>query len=166
MRRRLKWFILAIVAAAGAYATTVLATPSSGFVGTTLAVARFGDINVINLTKPTNFWGAMLKTHGLSDVYVQSNVWAPDGITGWHTHPGHSLILVTAGTITAYEGDDPSCTPHVYSEGMGFVDPGGHHVHVLRNENSSIEARTITVQLIPAAAVRRIDAPATGNCPF
>jgi hypothetical protein len=48
---------------------------------------------------------------------------------------------------------------------MGFVDPGGGHVHVLRNEGP-IEARTIAVQLIPAAAVRRIDAPAPGNCPF
>jgi hypothetical protein len=166
MRRRLKWLFLVVIAAAGAYASTVLATPSSGFVGTTLAVARFDDINVINLTKPTNFWQAMLKTQGLSDVYVQSNVWAPNGSTGWHTHPGHSLILVTAGTVTAYEGDDPSCTPRVYTPGMGFVDPGGTHVHVLRNEDSAIEARTITVQLIPAAAVRRVDAAAPGNCPF
>ena len=55
MRRRLKWLFLVVIAAAGAYASTVLATPSSGFVGTTLAVARFDDINVINLTKPTNF---------------------------------------------------------------------------------------------------------------
>lgn len=72
---------------------------------------------------------------------------------------------MTAGTVTAYEGDDPACTPRVYSQGMGFVDPGGGHVHVLRNEGS-IEARTITVQLIPAAATRRIDVDAPGNCPF
>src|SRR5207249_322037 len=124
-----------------------------------------------NFTLPANFWQARLKTEGLSDVYVQSNVWtaatatSPGGTTGWHTHPGHSLILVTAGTVTAYEGDDPSCTPHTYSEGMGFVDPGGDHVHVLRNEGR-VEARTVAVQLIPAAARRRIDVPAPGNCPF
>jgi hypothetical protein len=56
---------------------------------------------------------------------VQNNVWQPGGTTGWHTHPGHSLIIVTAGTVTAYEGNDPDCTPHVYTQGMGFVDPGG-----------------------------------------
>ena len=72
---------------------------------------------------------------------------------------------MTAGTVTAYEGDDPICTPTVYTPGMGFVDPGGDHVHVLRNEGS-VEARTITVQLIPAGATRRIDAEAPGNCPF
>jgi len=171
MRRRLIGFLLAVIVAAGAYASTLLATPSSGFVGTTLAVARFDEIDVKNFTLPANFWQARLKTQGLSDVYVQSNVWAPvtgsgpGGTTGWHTHPGHSLILVTAGTVTAYEGDDPTCTPQVYSQGMGFVDPGGDHLHVLRNEGS-VEARTITVQLIPAAAMRRLDRAAPGNCPF
>lgn len=165
MRRRLMWFSLALIVTAGVYASTVLATPSSGFTGTTLGKATFDEIDVKNFTLPANFWQSRLKTEGLSDVYVQSNVWAPGGTTGWHTHPGHSLILVTAGMVTAYEGDDPACTPHVYLQGMGFVDPGGGHVHVLRNEGS-VEARTIAVQLIPAAAVRRIDAPAPGNCPF
>jgi hypothetical protein len=165
MRRKLTWLLGTVIVGAGAYAGTLLATPSSGFTSTTLAVARFDEIEVNNFTLPANFWQARLKTHGLSDVYVQSNVWVPGGTSGWHTHPGHSLILVTAGTVTAYEGDDPACTPHVYSPGTGFVDPGGGHVHLLRNEGS-VEARTIPVQLIPAAAVRRIDAAAPGNCPF
>jgi hypothetical protein len=165
MKQRLMWFLGAVIVGAGAYASTLLATPSSGFAATTLAVAQFDEIDVNIHTLPANFWQSRQKTRGLSDVYVQSNVWQPGGSSGWHTHPGHSLILVTAGTVTAYEGDDPSCTPHVYSQGMGFVDQGGGHVHVLRNEGS-IEARTIAVQLIPAAAVRRIDAAAPGNCPF
>jgi len=160
MRRRSTWLLLTVIVGAGAYAGTVLATPSSGFTGTTIAAAQFGEIDVKNFTIP-----ASLKTQGLSDVYVQSNVWAPGGTTGWHSHPGHSLILVTAGAVTAYDGDDPTCTPHVYTQGMGFVDPGGGHVHVLRNEGS-VQASTIAVQLIPSAAVRRIDAPSPGNCPF
>ena len=90
-------------------------TGCSGFVGTTLALGRFGDINVFNHLIPPDFWKSRhksdvwlswQKTKGLSDVYVQSNVWAPGGSTGWHTHPGHSLIIVTAGTVTAYDGDD------------------------------------------------------------
>ena len=98
-------------------------------------------------------------------MYVQSNVWAPGGSTGWHTHPGHRLIIVTAAAVTAYEGDDRKCRPHTYTVGMGFVDPGGDHVHNIRNEGIE-EARTIAVQLIPADAVRRIDAADPGNCPF
>jgi Cupin domain len=165
MRRKLMWCVLGVILCAGTYAGVVLATPGSGFSATTLAAARFDEIDVKNFTRPANFWQARLKTQGLSDVYVQSNLWVPGGTTGWHTHPGHSLILVTEGAVTVYEGDDPGCTPQVYTEGMGLVDHGGEHVHLIRNETSD-DARTIAVQLIPAAAVRRIDAPAPGNCSF
>jgi len=107
----------------------------------------------------------MQKIKGQSDVYVQSNVWQPGGSTGWHTHPGHSIIIVTAGAVTAYEGDDPSCKPAVYTQGMTFVDPGGDHVHLIRNEGA-VAASTMAVQVIPAGATRRIDAPDPGNCHF
>ncbi len=165
MRRGLKWCLLAVILVGGTYAGTLLATPSSGFTGTTLAVARFSEIDVKNHDIPADSWQARLKTQGLSDVYVQNNTWAPGGSTGWHTHPGHSLILVTEGAVTAYEGHDPSCGARVYSAGTGFVDAGGDHVHLLRNEGT-VPAKTIAVQLIPANATRRIDMPAPGNCPF
>jgi quercetin dioxygenase-like cupin family protein len=163
-----------IIAGAAAYSGTVQATPAAGFTGTTIAVGRFGDIDVSNQAflpdssggpHHKQLWLSFEKTKGASDVYVQSNVWAAGGTTGWHTHPGHSLIIVTAGTVTAYEGDDPSCTPHVYTTGMGFVDEGGDHVHVIRNEDS-IEARTIAVQLVPADATRRVSADANPACGF
>jgi quercetin dioxygenase-like cupin family protein len=110
-------------------------------------------------------WLSMQRTKGQSDLYLQSNVWQPGGSTGWHTHPGHSLIIITAGAVTVYEGDDPTCTPHVYTAGMSLVDPGGDHVHLIRNEGS-VEARGYAVQLIPAQATRRVDAAAPGFCPF
>lgn len=152
------------------------ATPASGFTGTTIALGRFDSFEARNraiLAGATTddddaeeaFWRSVQKTRGLSDVYVQSNVWAVGGHTGWHTHPGHSLIIVTAGSLAVYESDDPTCTPRVYTVGMGFVDPGGGHVHFIRNEGS-VEARTIAVQVIPAGAVRRIDAPAPAACPL
>jgi uncharacterized cupin superfamily protein len=170
MRQRLTWLVLlsATIAVTALYHTrNVLATSASGFTSTTLALGRFGEIDTFNqlIPSPGNVWLSMQKTKGLSDVYVQSNVWQPGGSTGWHTHPGHSLIIVTAGTVTAYEGDDPDCTPHVYTTGMGFVDPGGDHVHIVRNEGT-VQATAIAVQLIPAAATRRIDAPDPGNCHF
>ena len=171
MRKMLKWVLVLVAALC---AGSVRATPPSGFSGTTVAMGRFGDITVkLRAFMPENarqedeesFWASIQKTRGDSDLYVQNNVWAPGGTTGWHSHPGHSLIIVTSGAVTAYEGDDPSCTPHVYTVGMGFVDPGGAHVHVLRNEGS-VEARTVAVQLIPAGATRRIDAAAPFGCGF
>jgi quercetin dioxygenase-like cupin family protein len=110
-------------------------------------------------------WLSQQKTEGPSDLYVQSNVWQPGGSTGWHTHPGHSLIIVAAGTVTEYEGSDLDCKPHVYTKGMTFLDPRGEHAHIIRNEGDTV-ARTIAVQLIPAGMARRIDVADPGNCHF
>jgi len=157
------------------------ATPSSGFTATTLAKGQFGDIEVFNHLvfaaarnghrqnedrgRGRDLWLSWQRTKGASDLYVQNNVWQPGGSTGWHTHPGHSLIVVTGGTLTVYEGNDPDCKPEVYTAGMGFVDPGGDHVHLIRNEGAE-PASTVAVQLIPAGATRRIDAADPGHCSF
>lgn len=160
--------LVALLAAVGAawYGGNVLATPPSDFTGTTLAKATFGEIDSHVVAKPG--WQEKIKTHGTSDLYVQQNTWQPGGSTGWHTHPGPSFVIVTQGSVTVYDGDDPSCTPHVYTAGTpnnAFVDPGGGHVHLVRNETAST-AQSIAVQLVPAAAVRREDAPDPGNCSF
>jgi cupin domain len=190
MRRKMMGVTLlgAAIAITGLYQENdVLATPSSGFSSSTLALGKFGSIEAFNeaiLEDPStgkkSLWLSSQKTKGTSDVYVQSNVWksmSDNGnvvaSSGWHTHPGHSLIIVTMGTVTVYEGDDRACTPHVYTAGMGFVDPGGDHVHNIRNESQVEQARTVVVQLIPArldgsssAGDRRKDAEDPGNCPF
>jgi quercetin dioxygenase-like cupin family protein len=112
----------------------------------------------------TYFWKARIDTKGESDLYVVRNTFDSGATTGWHTHPGPSLITVTVGTITAYDGDDPTCTPHVYPQGSTFIDAGGGHVHLLRNE-SGATAVTVAVQLVPAGFARRIDKANPGHCP-
>jgi quercetin dioxygenase-like cupin family protein len=170
MRKKLFWVVLfsAVIGVTALYhARKARATTATGFTSTTLALGGFGDIDVANTLVPAKGrnWLSVQKTKGPSDVYVVSNVWDPGGSTGWHTHPGHSLVIVTEGTVTEYMGHDPSCTPHVYTVGQGFVDPGAGHVHIIRNEGS-VEASTIAVQVIPGGAMRRIDADDPGNCPF
>lgn len=186
MRSKLLWGLAAtaVVLGAVAHVGKVQATPAAAFTGQTIALGRFTEINTMNVAvmntsnrallpdgngpgRPAamHLWLSMQKTKGVSDVYVQSNTWGPWGTTGWHTHPGHSLIIVTAGKVTVYEGTDPECRPRVYTAGMGFVDEGGDHVHLIRNEDA-IEARTVAVQVIPAGATRRIDADANPHCRF
>lgn len=182
MRRRSTWLVLlsaAIVVTALYYAKHVHATAANaGYTSIPLipVPGRFGDIEVFNhfsLPSSTGHehhehdtWLSFQRTKGLSDVYVQNNVWQPGGSTGWHTHLGHSLIIVTAGTVTSYEGDDPDCKPHTYTVGMGFVDPGAGHVHIIRNESTTDVAQTVAVQVIPAGQTRRVEAPDPGNCHF
>jgi hypothetical protein len=175
MRNRKTWGALLGTAllAAALYTGVAQATPADKFTGTTLAQGKFGKIDVFNHLIPDGgaegdkrkLWLSWQKTKGKSDVYVQGNVWQPGGHTGWHTHPGHSLIVVTAGTVTVYDGDDPECKPTRYTLGQGFVDAGGDHVHIIRNE-SNLPATTIAVQLIPSGAARRVDVPDPGNCRF
>ncbi len=180
MRGRTTWlvFLSAAILVGALYTESVLATPANpGFKATTIATGTFGEIDVFNQfsknSLPAGFdgdvWLSLQKTKGSSDLYVQSNVWQPGGSTGWHTHPGHSLIIVTSGTVTEYDAD---CTPHVHTFVPGqpaptFVDPGRDHVHIIRNEGS-VAASTIAVQLVPYdpnKANRRIDAPAPETCP-
>lgn len=191
MRQRITWLVLfsaAIAVMVLSYSAHSWATAANGFKATTIATGTFEEFDVFNhsiLPNPTGdgdndrddktLWLSAQKTKGSSDLYVQSNVWqpiSPTGVvasTGWHTHPGHSLIIVTSGSITEYEAD---CRPHVYTFVPGqpaptLVDPGHGHVHIIRNEGSVL-ASTIAVQLVPYdpnKANRRIDAAAPANCP-
>lgn len=163
---------VAALVAAALIVVPALATPSnSGFSSSTIARAQ---LDALDIKGEADAWELELKTKGRSDLFVQQNLFKaatasqPAGSSGWHTHPGPSLIIVTQGTVTVYEGDDPTCTPHEFSassQGTGFVDIGGGAVHLIRNEGT-VDAQTIVVQLIPAGAPRRIDAPDPGNCPF
>jgi len=165
--------VLALVTAAVSGGAVLAMTKATGFSGATIAKATYGPLDLRvhstipgdpNGHVPASVWQAMLKTRGTSDVYVQSNTWEPGGSTGWHTHPGWSLIIVTSGAVTAYDGDDPHCTPHVYTAGQSFVDEGGGHVHQIRNESATDRATGVAVQVIPSGATRTQPAADPGNC--
>ncbi len=173
-----RWILAALVVVAGVVIGTgnVLATPSTGQTTTILAKATIPDLDLRGRMETTvigpkgkphpGVWTAKIKTRGSSDAYVVDNKFAANGGTsGWHSHPGPSIVFVVAGTITNYTSDDPSCGPHVYTAGQSFVDPGGDDAHMLRNEDPTVVAETIAVQLIPEAATRRIDEPAPAGCP-
>jgi quercetin dioxygenase-like cupin family protein len=161
-----RWAMAVLVGLLGValYATNGMATPPSGFTAAQQWKGAFGEIDVKLVTHDPQH-KVDLRTKGLSDLYVTRNTIAPGGQSGWHTHPGPSLIIVAVGEITAYDADDPSCAPTRYRAGEGFVDPGGGHVHLLRNETDA-SAETVAVQIVPQNATRREDRPAPGGCGF
>jgi quercetin dioxygenase-like cupin family protein len=174
---KVRWLLALLLGVLGAavYGGTVLATPSVGLTTTIYAKSTFDPMTLYARAmamvpaardggmRPGE-WFTQIKTLGLTDAYVVDNKIAPLGDTGWHSHPGPSLIFVVAGTVTNYASDDPGCTPHAYPAGTGFVDPGGADVHTLRNEGS-VPAETIAVQFLPKDAARRIDVlTAPANC--
>ena len=142
------------------------ATTSCGLTTVILATEHFPDGSLDLMCNEFDLYGWNLKTKvkGDSDVYIVQNTFPPGADTGWHTHPGPSLVTVTAGTITVYEADAPNCTPKIYNTGDSFTDLGCGDVHLLRNEGP-VCAVTIAVQIIPAGQLRRLEADQPANCP-
>jgi quercetin dioxygenase-like cupin family protein len=168
MTRNSSLLAAAAMSAFACMATQSLATPASGMTTEQLSKGVYDamDLNAgsdRNVDKDDK-WDLKLMTKDVSDVYVVRNTFAPGGQSGWHTHPGPSLITVTAGQITVYENDG-LCQPRVYSVGSGSVDIGSGHLHNIKNEGTA-PAVTVVSQIIPHDASRRIDADQPNNCSF
>ena len=135
------------------------ATTPSGVTSTTLGRISLGPYHETSA-------GFKLFSKDPTDTVVLTTTINPGGSTGWHSHPGPAFIVVTQGTLTLYDGDDPTCTPHRYGPGTGFLDPGFGHVHIARNEGTTPVTVVQTYLNVPSGGSPRIDAPAPGNCPF
>src|SRR5213080_3774957 len=99
MRRKLMWVVLlsaAIMVTALFHASPAWATPANGFTSTPLAQGQFDQFNIFNsfVLPDSQVWLSRQWTKGLSDGSVLINVWQTGGSTGWHTHPGHTLIFL------------------------------------------------------------------------
>ena len=161
MRTRLVLALVVALIGAVVLGGIVLATPG---VGVTTVPIVAGNLDALNLNVKTGDWKLDFRTKGQTDVSVVENHVAPGGAFGWHSHPGPSVVVVKAGTITFYRGDDPTCSPSVYHAGDAFVD-SGNDVHIGRNEGTE-ELIVITIRFLPDGASTRIDQPDPGTCGF
>ena len=121
-------------------------------------VAGPAVLGEIDTKSETDDHGVKLKTKGLSDVYVTTITIKPGGYSGWHSHPGPSIISVNSGTLTLYDDCDDFLTPHVYPAGSGLVEDA-ECVHNVKNEGDT-DLVFVVVQIVPLGAPRRIDEPA------
>jgi len=110
--------ILVAVVAWTLTATTVLATPGSGATSVILATATF---DAISTTQPAG------RESVIQDVTI-----APGGHTGWHSHPGGTVIFVESGTFSFY---DSSCVKTDTPAGRGAFEVGGG-VQLARNDGT------------------------------
>jgi quercetin dioxygenase-like cupin family protein len=147
-----------------ALGTLALATPSSGILSATV-VARGGFADNVDLKfKVGDGPNDVIHVGQSQDTVMQQIVIAPGGHTGWHSHPGPVVVVITAGAMTFYDGDDPACTPRVYTAGQAFVDSGQGHVHIARNEQNENLVLWATYFDVPVGGGFRIDAADPGNC--
>ncbi len=114
-------------------------------------------------------WEIRLEAPQAIDVATQIVTFQPGGYSGWHTHPGPVFFTVRTGTLTVYEGDDPTCTGVAFPAGTGAVEAGAStHLHMVRNETNSV-AEALVTYMVPVGTPQsqlRTDRPNPGNCGF
>jgi quercetin dioxygenase-like cupin family protein len=160
---------LMLIVGAALIPVSAIATPQCGFSSANLLFpgtqnGAFFPSGSLDLMCRSNLpeWLLNTRVRGDSDLYITQNTIQPGGQSGWHTHPGPSLVTVTEGTITVYH---PGCTVETYSVGQTFSDLGCGDIHNVVNETGA-EAKTIAVQIVPHGAPRRIDEPDQGCVPL
>jgi hypothetical protein len=142
------------------------ATPPVGISFTAVGRATLPAFDIKRKDKMLD-WELRLEAPQPIDVATQIVTFMPGGNSGWHTHPGPVFFTVQAGTLTVYEGDDPTCTPHVFTAGTGAVEAGnGKHIHMVRNETGSVAQAVVTYMVPVGANPLRTDLPNPGNCRF
>lgn len=155
-----------IAAVLTALVVSTLATPGSGIVSAAvMARASFRDPVDIKI-KLKGDHNEVIHAPAARDTVVQKIVIAPDGTTGWHSHHGPAVAMITAGELTLFSSDDPTCTPRTYSAGEAFIDPGQGHVHIAFNLGSENVEVWVTYFDVPPGESPRIDAGSPGNCGF
>jgi quercetin dioxygenase-like cupin family protein len=166
---------IALLTVAWCAAYPVEATAPSGVTFTVLSRAtvpefdarrRFRQESEATDRSRGKIWKIELEATRMIDVVTVLFTVQPGGHSGWHTHPGPAFFTVRAGTLTMYEGDDPSCTPQLFPAGTGSIEAEtSGHIHMLRNESTSV-AETVVTFLVPVGAPIRTDLPDPGTCPF
>jgi quercetin dioxygenase-like cupin family protein len=167
MRNRQKTYLVLTAIAGTALAATALATSGSGVLSAPV-LARASFVDPVDMKiKIGDGSQDILHIPNARESVVQQIVISPGGQTGWHSHPGPVIVLIKAGTMTFYDGDDPTCSPITYATGQSFIDSGQGHVHIARNESASADLELWALYLdVPPAGAFRIDAAAPGNCAF
>lgn len=163
MKTRFTLLGATILVALAAFVAVTKANPASGVTATLLGRGTYDGFNVRSDPHGSI---ADFRAHSTDpvDVVVQRHDFAPGANTGWHQHPGPIFITVTQGTLTFYENDDPTCTPHVYSQGQGFVDTGDGHIGFNRTNQP---ASDVAVAIAPVGTAFRTELSAPNpNCGF
>jgi quercetin dioxygenase-like cupin family protein len=150
MKSRSRWVVGAsIVAASMTLAGVAIATPSTGSVVSEV-IGAGATSDAVRLTAKPEL-----------NTVVASFTFGPNSSTGWHTHPGRTLVTVKSGTFTVYHADD--CTPMTYGPGDAFVE-FPTTVHVGRNETTETVELGVVFFRVPIDGSPRIDQPQPEDC--
>ena len=138
----------AVVAASLGFAAVAIASPSSGTI--TPVIIATGSMRT----------GMGLAVHPGTNTIVAQYTFGPHSSTGWHSHPGKTLVVVQSGTFTVYHDN---CHAMTYGPGQSFVELPSS-VHVGRNETDSSVQLGVVFFDVPIGGSPRIDQPQPDGC--
>ena len=150
LKGRTRWVLGAsMIAASLALTSVAFATGSTGSVVS----------EVVGAGSMPNGIGLAI-TPGTNTV-VARFTFGPNSSTGWHTHPGKTLVTVKSGTFTVYHARD--CQPTVYGPGDAFVELPST-VHIGRNETDGVVELGVVFFGVPIGGSPRIDQAQPEDC--
>jgi quercetin dioxygenase-like cupin family protein len=93
------------------------------------------------------------------NIFVFNNTFGTGATSGWHSHPGGAIVVVTAGTITFHRAAGNNCETTIYTTGDAYTERPGEVV-MAENLSTTVTASVIvTYPSVPGTAFRT-DEPA------
>jgi quercetin dioxygenase-like cupin family protein len=101
-----------------------------------------------------------------NDVAINQNTIQPAGYSGWHSHPGTTVVAVQSGQVTLYSERvaGGKCRVHTYTAGQLFLE---HPKNEYNAVNTGAKAAVVAVTFfnVPHGGNSRIEQTNPGNCP-
>ena len=152
---------LAMIAAFGVAATVVTSASTSSAQPAGKAAAPPITAKVLaaaSAAKPIS-----IRTTSAGDVIVASIKVAPGASFGWHYHSAPVVAAVVSGTLTLYDGRDPSCAPQQIPAGHAFTEQKDQ-IHLARNEGTTPVQVVVTFIGAPHGKPTNVPAKQPSNC--
>jgi quercetin dioxygenase-like cupin family protein len=101
-----------------------------------------------------------------NDVAVNQITVQPAGFSGWHSHPGTTVVAVQSGQLTL--SSEPiaggKCRVRTYTAGQVFLEHPKNEYNAV-NTGSEPYVLAVTFFNVPHCGLSRIDQANPGNCP-
>jgi quercetin dioxygenase-like cupin family protein len=141
-------------------AGAVAAIASLSIVTAALASSPSGTITAVIAGAGSMKTGMGLGVHPGTNTIVAMYTFGPHSSTGWHSHPGKTLVTVQSGTFTVYHDN---CKSTSYGPGDAFVELPSS-VHIGRNETDDNVQLGVVYFDVPIGEIPRIDRPQPDGC--
>jgi len=114
-----------------------------------------GDITRTDIARGDTLAPVSINTDGDATLLVQGLRLGPGASSGWHTHPGPEVSVITIGTVVLQTAAE--CVPVNYGAGQAVFIPAGVP-HLVANEVGQ-DAHAVVTFTLPVNVPVRGDSP-------